>query len=358
MKKLKKYILTIVLVSVTFCAISVSAYAAEPDELLSDFSAVIPDKYKDILASPDSISEEISYASLRDLLAEELSNAVPSAVKLLLFTLGVCMLATLAEIYKSRLGGAVNFAVSCVVISALASQCLSLFMSVSSALTEASDFFSAVVPVLCALNASGGGTATASTQGVGMSVTVSLCTTVVSEILPFVAAVVYSLEILSLLGSECKIGASAKNLYMKILGILTLVISLFMTFQSALASAADTAAIRTAKYGAANLIPIVGSTVSASIGLLSGGLAYVKSIAGVGAVVVLLHIFLAPLILLLLYRLVLSFCASLEASLRSSGGGLLSPALGLLDCMIASYSLCAVLYIFEIILFMKYGLVL
>ncbi len=357
MKRTGKYIVVITLAVFTAFAASVGAHAASPDELLSDFSAVIPDKYGESLGNPEDIGDRITPTALRELILGELTASVPAALELFLLTLGIIILGALCKTYKGSLSSAVGFALSCVSMSVLVSKSAGLFSAVTASIREASDFFGSVVPIFCAINASGGGAATAGAQGLGMSVTVSLCTAVVSRILPFIAAVVYSLDMLSVLGAECRLGTSAKNLYTKILGILTLVISLFMTMQSVVASASDSAAMRTAKYGVASLIPVVGGTVSSSLGLLSGGLAYVKSITGVSAVMVLVGIFLSPLILLLLYRLSLSVCQSLELTV-SGGKSIITPTLGLLDCIIASYALCVLLYIFEIVLFMKYGLVL
>ncbi len=357
MKRLWKYIAGIMLASGALFAASVCSFAASPDELLSDFSAVIPDKYTDSLGNPENIGDSIAPTALGELILTELRASVPAALELFLLTLGIIILGALCNTYKGSLSSAVGFGLSCISMSVLVSRSAGLFASVTASIREASDFFSSVVPVFCAINASGGGAATAGAQGLGMSLTVSLCTAVVSRILPFIAAVVFSLDMLSVLGAECRLGTSAKSLYTKILGILTLVISLFMTMQSVISSAQDSAAMRTAKYGAASLIPVVGGTVSSSLGLLSGGLAYVKSITGVSAVMVLVSIFLSPLILLLLYRLSLSVCHSLELTV-SGGKSIITPTLGLLDCIIASYALCVLLYIFEIVLFMKYGLVL
>ncbi len=353
-RRSKKIIFAAILAVALLCALSVSAFAKEPDELLSDFSAVVPSRYKDIAEGP---AEKISISSLVDFLSEELSGNTSSLSLFFLFTLGLCAVSAASRIYKSRLSSAVGFAISAVAMSALLEKTLSLFTSVTSSLAEANGFFTALIPVFCAVNSAGGGVGTASIQGAGMSLTASFCTAVISRLLPLIAAVVFSLEMLGTLGADSKMAKSAKNLYTKTLGAVTFIIAIILTFQSVVSSASDGIAIRTAKYSAQNLIPVVGSTVSSALSMLSGGLSYVKSMAGVGAAAVMIYIFLSPLVLLLLYRLALSVAAAIDGTL-GGGGGIISPFLGIMDCMIASYSLCAVLYIFEILLFMRFGLVL
>ncbi len=355
MKKIKKLAAIAALIIIILPILGVRSYAKTHDELLSEFSAAVPDKYKDDI-TPEGLNEKISLSELLKLLGSELSGSSGKIGTLLLFTLGICALSLLASAYQSKLSSSMQLGIMSISISALALQIAPVISAAASALNEATAFFSSVIPTLCAINASGGGVATANTQGLSMSLTVGMCSAVTSRVLPFVASVIYSLDMLGALGLDGKIARSAKNLYAKILGAVTIIITLIFSFQSIVSSAGDSVAIRTAKYGVANLIPIVGSTVSSSLGLLSGGLSYVKSITGVGSVLVLAYILISPLVLLLLYKLVLSLSASLESAF--GGVGIIAPSMGIIDCVIASYSLCSVLYIFEIVIFMRYGLVL
>ena len=122
-----------------------------------------------------------------------------------------------------------------------------------------------------------------------------------------------------------------------------------------IASSADSAAMRAAKY-TAGLIPVVGGTVSGALSTLAAGLSYAKGIIGIGAIAVILGMALSPLILLLLYRLALSISLTLSELL---GAAVMAKALSAfrfsLDSLIAVYALSAVIYIFEILLFVKIG---
>jgi hypothetical protein len=115
-------------------------------------------------------------------------------------------------------------------------------------------------------------------------------------------------------------------------------------------------AIRSAKYAASGTIPIVGNAVAGALGLVFGGISYARSIVGTGAIAVILSLVLSPLVTLFAYRAVLRlgicFC-----SLCSVDGceSIFSSFLGALDSLIAVYSLTAVVYVTELVAFLKGG---
>lgn len=339
--------------------IALSAAAANgTDELLKDFSAVIPDRFKPMLQDAESIRESISTHSLSELLISELAGEKSALASFFLFFVGICVISSVAAVYRHGRDSIGHFGIFTIATSVLLTKISALLLSVISSLKEANAFFSSLIPIFCAVNASGGGAGTASAQATGMSVTVSLVSAVASRLLPFVAVTVFFLEILNLLGLDTGIAKSIKGVYTKTLGAVTFILAIVLSFQTVIASASDGIAIRAAKYGVANMIPIVGSTVSSALSALSGGLAYVKSVVGVGAVAVIVYIFLSPLVLLLLYRMAIVVAVSLEGYFGMGEGSLGAPFLGIMDCIIASYSLCAALYVFEIILFIRYGIAL
>ena len=84
-----------------------------------------------------------------------------------------------------------------------------------------------------------------------------------------------------------------------------------LAFQSALASSADSVALRAVKYTASSAIPLVGSTLSGALGALSASLSLLKSTLGGTAVIALLALLLPPLTEVFLLRLALSFSESI-----------------------------------------------
>ena len=128
------------------------------------------------------------------------------------------------------------------------------------------------------------------------------------------------------------------------------------SLQTIISSAADSAAMRAAKYAASGMIPVVGGAVSGALSTLTSGLSYVKSVIGAGAVVSVVSIVLSPLVIMLLYRAALSLSSSI-CSLFSSDVAvkILHAYRAALDSLIAVYALSSCVIIFEIILFMKSG---
>ena len=147
-----------------------------------------------------------------------------------------------------------------------------------------------------------------------------------------------------------------KKLFSWFLGIVTVMISGTLSLQTMVASARDCAAMRAAKYAASGMIPVVGSTVAAALSTLASGVSYVKGIVGGGAVFVLISIMLSPLVLMLMYRFALSF-AKFASEFFEIGGGvkIFSAYLYSLDTVLATYALSCLVYLFEIILFVKGG---
>ena len=129
-----------------------------------------------------------------------------------------------------------------------------------------------------------------------------------------------------------------------------------MALQTVIASASDGMLIRSAKFTASSSIPIVGGAVSGALSTLAAGLSYAKSIVGGGSLVLMLTVTLSPIIILLAYRLILSIAVNFLTFLDTGGGvRCFSAMLGALDALIGVLSMSTVVYIFEIILFIKSG---
>ena len=111
--------------------------------------------------------------------------------------------------------------------------------------------------------------------------------------------------------------------------------------------------MRAAKHLAQTALPVVGGTVSASLSTLWSGLSLTKGVIGIGGITVIIGMFLGPLISLLIYRFALGIF-SVPASFLSVSSPL-SRVSECLDLLIGVYSTSAVIYIFEIVLFINGG---
>jgi stage III sporulation protein AE len=159
--------------------------------------------------------------------------------------------------------------------------------------------------------------------------------------------------------SALTVGKGIRSLFFWAIGIFTTIITAVFSLQTLISSAADSAAMRSAKYMASGLIPVVGATVSGALSTLAAGISYAKGIIGAGAIIAILSIISAPLVTLLGYRLALSV-ASMVAELVSSTTAvrIFTAYRFSLDTLTAVYALSSIIYILEIILFAKVGVAL
>jgi hypothetical protein len=104
------------------------------------------------------------------------------------------------------------------------------------------------------------------------------------------------------------------------------------------------------------MLPGVGSVVAGSLSTLGSGVGFLTGIVGGSSVVGLCSLFAAPLLLLLLHRLALKIALTVLDFLGASAGKrVLSSFLGATDALIAVTACCGVIYILEIVLFIKHG---
>lgn len=353
--KKSKALTVLLLLLVFFSALAINCSAAGSDEILSDFSAIIPEKTPFSAEDTDGLMEAFDIGSVFSFIITELSGKRSRLISFFLTLLAVTVLSCLSGAIGRWGGSALKAGTSIISSSILLAAIYPVIQSVISSLKTANDFFSLAAPILCSVNLSGGAVSTAGVEASGMALTVAFVSAVSSRILPVIAVFTFALSVLSSFGMGENVAKGAKNLYNRLLGIVTLIISITLSLQTVIASAKDSAALRTVRYTAGSMIPIVGGTVSSALSTLTGGLVYIKDIIGTAAIGVILYIFLSPLAILLLYRLALSLAEIISDFF--GGGFCLSAFSYVLDATLASYALCCMLYVVEIILFMRLGVV-
>ena len=243
----------------------------------------------------------------------------------------------------------------------LISRVLPLFSETRESIDGLTAFFSDAAPIMSAVTLAGGGAGGAAVESAGIGLALAFVGDVLCTALSGAVGFSLALGLLSCFGDTnvSSVAASVKNLFMWLVGIATLIIMGTLSLQSVVTAAADSAAMRSAKYAASGLIPIVGGTVSGSLSTLASGLSYAKGVIGAGAVAVIVASAVGPLAVLLLYRLSftvgLKLCESFSASRSAS---VLKAFASSLDALIAVYSLAVIIYVFEIILFIKSGVAL
>lgn len=352
---MKKIAVISLLVLLTVLSVPSFASAKSPEDYIGEYSALIPERFSGLLSDTDGLSDAVGLSSLSSFVLLELSGKRSEIISFFLLLVGIVAISALcASIFENMKEG-VKRGISVASSAAIFSALLPVLSSVKDSLSEANAFFLAASPVACAINLAQGGTGSAAIGAAGMSLTATFIATVSSRVLPYLGAMGLASSLLGNFGGSVNIAKSAGKLYTRIFGILALLISVTLSLQTVVASAEDTALMRAAKYGASTLIPSVGGVVSGAMSTLAGGLSYAKSVVGASAIGVMLYIFASPLLLLLLYRLGMSVALSMTELLGAQDISALSSFVAVLDSFIASYAIASIMYILQLVLFMRGG---
>lgn len=328
----------------------------EVDQILDGFYESIPtdtDKKADL----GEISESVGVKHILRTVIMALRGGSGELGAFLLTLLGVCLMSALASLAKGELGAISTRAVGIVASLMMLERLIFLLRGALGALEEINAFFSSVIPVTLAVNSLGITPTTASVQAIGMGVTLSVYSYLCSGILSGVVSVIFIGASASAIDPLfTKLSRCVKNIFLSLVGILSVLIGASFSLQTALSASADSALMRSARYAVSSTVPIVGSAISGVLGVAVGSVSYARGIVGGGSIAVILSLMLSPLVMLVAYRLCLK-AAVFFTSVTSLDGceSIFTPFLGALDALIAVYAMTSVVYIGELSAFLKGG---
>ena len=274
--------------------------------------------------------------------------------------LGLSLAFCLGEISPLSAGsnsGAVRCGISVIAALLIFSRLKKTVYASGESLNVISGFFAALAPVITGISLAGGASGTATAEAVNMNLTLAVLGKLNSDVLIPLVYMSFAFALVSALGNGAGgLCRGVRSVFNWVLGIVSFVLISSVSMQSFLASAADGAVIRTAKYAISGAVPIVGSTVSGALSTLAGSLKEAATVIGVGSVAFIIVTSASPLIIMLLYRLALNVATSLSEFVgASSGAGFFSAFRSAIDTLISVYVLSALIYVFEIIIFIKCG---
>ncbi|MBE6532273.1 MAG: hypothetical protein E7676_02040 [Ruminococcaceae bacterium] len=357
-----KKLFVLLTIIVIFPLFSLQTYAEESvDKYISDFGELIPGEISSMLDDTGKLSESVGIeAVLRDIYLS-LSGKKNEISSFFLSLLGISAILALPLGLNEKISSAVTVGIGVISSVLIFSSLSDLFLELGDTLLRVSELFTSLIPIMVGVTSLGGGAASATVQATGMYTTVSLVGRAASGLLLPIAGFGFAMSLISAFGNEsvASIIKGVKSLFMWLIGILTALIGGTLSLQTMISAAADSAAMRAARYMASGLIPVVGATVSGALSTLAAGISYAKGIIGAGGIIAILSIVGAPLITLIAYRLALSV-ASMVAELcgASLAVRIFTSYRFSLDTLTAVYALSSIIYILEIILFIKVGVAL
>lgn len=214
-----------------------------------------------------------------------------------------------------------------------------------------------LLPLTGTLYAMGGNVTAAVASSTGLSVFMTVLEEVVGmTIIPF-CTVCLALTAIGSFDPAIRVGTllgTIKKNYTLILTFLMMLLLAMLAMQTTLAARADTLAMRSVKFAAGNLIPVVGGSVSELLRSVSAGVSYLRATVGICAVLLLLLLLLPTLIRLLLLRLCWQLAATL-ADLLDCGNEkrLMEEFASLCGYLIAAVSICSSVLLLSITLLIR-----
>ena len=352
---MKKIIVVLTLIVILPFFTLISHAEGEAEEYISEFENMLPDGYEGS-SDIESLSSSTSVKALFSGLISAIRGQAGSAMGFLTLLVGCIALSALSARVNEKMREGATLAVGIISSFVIFGRIRPIFDDISTSLDALSGFFSSLIPLTAAITAMGGGTMGASAQATAMYSTVAIGQSFFEKIFMSISALGLAMSLISAFGAHTEtVVKGIRGAFGWLIGICTSLIAAAFSLQTMIASSADSAAMRAAKY-TAGLIPVVGSTVSGSLSTLAAGLSYAKGIVGGGAIAVMLAMTISPLASLLLYRFALSVGLSISDLVGASEiGKTISAFRFSLDSLIAVYALSAVIYIFEILLFIKIG---
>lgn len=216
---------------------------------------------------------------------------------------------------------------------------LQLVESCQESFEECRVFLAQFVPVMGSILAAGGQTGTAAVY----TTLFFGCIMTVSEVLYHLAAPVVRLFLaLSITQGMCgslkldSLIRLIRRLANWVLGGVAALFGTYLSFQSILANAGDSLAMKAGKLVFAGGIPIIGGAVSDAVGTVYAGLRLVKNAAGLLGIAVVVLLFLPALVQCSVYGFTFRLCGALARLMENEPArGLLEGAADSLDMLTA-----------------------
>ncbi len=336
-----------------------------------DFTDKVPTEFSELV---DTLPEEISTLLPRELFSDqssELHSAVremtgfsylletvlsavgvllPDSLRLLASIIGLLLLSSIfsalrTSIKSDSIGKTFSFASSLAILSCILVSGYACIESVTDYLGRLNTFALGAIPLLGILYSMGGNVTAAAASSAGLTVYISIMETIVGRsIVPFCGTcLAFGWVSASGLGPGIRsLLATFKKHYATLLAFLMTLLLAMLATQSALASSADTLAMRSVRFATGNLIPIVGGSVSELLRTVSAGVKYLRTTLGISAILLLLFLLLPTLIRLFLYRSVWQISACFAELLGCDREKILLDEIASLDgYLIAAVSICS-----------------
>ena len=337
----------------------------------ADDGKTLPDVYHDLLGSlPPSLLERLPEGALSNN-TEELGGAVGEmssfsyllgtvlslvglrlgdCLKLLCSVVGILILSSIcrtfcASLKKPGIARAFSFMITLIITISLFAAGFGTIEGVVSYFETLNAFTSASVPLMGSLYVMGGNAAAAVATSAGLSVFMTVLEEVVGgSIVPF-CGICLALALIGACEGGPRLGSlltSLKKKYTLVLSFFMMLLLAMLSAQTVLGASGDTLAMRSAKFAAGSLIPVVGGSVAELLRSVSASVGYMRASVGICGVLLLLLLMLPTLVELFLARTAWQICAFFADVLGCDGEKrLLDEFASINGYLIAAVAICS-----------------
>lgn len=351
-----------------FLTMGVTSYADEDQDLPTADSYVekimseMPDDVRSQLPKADTYEELAHHTDSGYMFSLSLSflkRALHSVYTYLVFFLAALIISSLAERVENAFGNQDNALSSYIALLLIAFESFtivySLFEEVAEFCKRINAYMLTLTTVMGSVSLLGGGVIQSATASTSLSLTVSLLGSLCTILLLPIIKISFASSLTSIASKRINLSALSsfmRGLFTFLIGFISIVSIVAITFQTMLAQAEDTLAARSIRFAASSSIPIVGNAVGDSIRTMGAAVNVIQKCVGTVGVVGLIIMALYPLSLLFSAKIALSLSKTIAGLLGvDSAEKLLSEVSHLINMLMATVSILSVLYIFLAALF-------
>ena len=245
------------------------------------------------------------------------------------------------------------------ITSALLSHGYQGIQAVTSYFSTLGSMTGALIPLMGVLYTLGGNVTTAVASSSSLAIYMTVQEQLIGKsIVPF-CGIVLSIAMIRAIDPGLRVGTlsdTIKKNYTTFLAFLMMLLGAMLAMQTTLGAGSDTVMMRSAKFAAGNLIPIVGGSVSDLVRTVSAGVGYLRGSIGICAVILLILMLFPTLVKLFLIRLVWQITASFADLLGcESEKRLLDEMASLCNYLITAVAICSSVVLLSVSLLIHCG---
>jgi stage III sporulation protein AE len=348
--------------------------SATEDAALEGLFDDLPDRVKEefdiegdnVESDVESLGEAVVQKSSADQIISKLLEAARmQADEILKLFATICALLIVSSVFRTTsssldndaLGSAIRFCAVGALFAMVVYSQYSQFERVEGFFNSVGEIMRGMIPVSATVWALGGNLGSASVGSSSLYLMLNVSEGLFGMTVIPVCGVISVLGLCEAISDEMKTGrllAAIKKIYGFFLGIVMTVLLSSLAAQTAISAAADSTTARTARMVSGSFIPILGGSIAETLRTVSGGVAYLKNILGIGGILMIVGT-LAPIAMsLLLTRVTFLITAGLADLLGCTNESRLLENLGeAFGIMLAVCVSVSVMFVLSLCIFMQ-----